>query len=89
MAKRKRLLVPEAVDAVNHLKVQVMAKEGYQVNQASPENVKYEVAKDINVPLKKGNNGSLTSYEAGKVGGKIGGSMVREMIKMAQQNLNK
>ncbi|MDT8861065.1 alpha/beta-type small acid-soluble spore protein [Alkalihalobacillus sp. MEB130] len=87
MARRKRLLVPEATQAVNKFKKQVMAKEGFHTTD--PENVKYEVAKDLDVPLKKGYNGHLTSKQAGEVGGKIGGSMVKEMIRMAQQNFNK
>jgi small acid-soluble spore protein D (minor alpha/beta-type SASP) len=43
----------------------------------------------MGVPLQQGNNGKLTTVEAGKVGGKIGGSMVREMIRMAQEKLSK
>ncbi|QOY34979.1 alpha/beta-type small acid-soluble spore protein [Anaerobacillus isosaccharinicus] len=88
MARKRRLLVPEASQGVNRLKADVMAKEGYKVDPASPDNVKYEVAKELNVPLQKGNNGTLTSKQAGQVGGKIGGSMVKEMIKMAKNNLN-
>jgi predicted exporter len=89
MARRKRLLVPEAQAAVKQLKNRVMADQGYAIDAAQPDNVKYEVAKEINVPLKKGYNGTLTSKQAGEVGGKIGGSMVKEMIRMAQQNLSK
>lgn len=90
MARRNnRLLVPEAREAVNKLKGQVMAKEGYHVDSNHPESVKYEVAKDLEVPLQKGYNGKLTSEQAGKVGGNIGGKMVKEMIKMAQQSMKK
>lgn len=45
--------------------------------------------KDLEVPLQKGYNGKLTSEQAGKVGGNIGGKMVKEMIKMAQQSMKK
>lgn len=86
---RNRLLVPEAREGVNQLKAQVMRQEGYQVDPNSPNNVKYEVAKEHNIPLQNGYNGNLTSKQAGQIGGKIGGSMVKEMIRMAQQNLNK
>lgn len=44
---------------------------------------------EIGVPLRKGYNGQLTSEQAGKVGGRLGGSMVRELVKMAQENLRK
>lgn len=86
MGRKRRLLVPEASQGVNRLKADVMAKEGYKVDPASPDNVKYEVAKELNVPLGKGYNGTLTSKQAGQVGGKIGGSMVKEMVKMAKNN---
>ncbi len=48
---------------------------------------KYEVANEIGVPLKKGYNGDLTSYQNGSVGG----YMVKKMIEaqeryMAKQN---
>ncbi len=45
--------------------------------KAALEQFKYEVANEVGVPLqKKGYNGSLTSAEAGK----IGGQMVKKMI---------
>ncbi|MCT8138095.1 alpha/beta-type small acid-soluble spore protein [Anaerobacillus sp. CMMVII] len=87
--RKRRLLVPEAQDGVNQFKANVMANIGYEVDPASPDDVKYEVAKELNVPLKKGNNGNLTSKQAGQVGGQIGGSMVKEMINMAKNNLGK
>jgi len=43
----------------------------------------------MGVPLQRGYNGKLTSEQAGKVGGRLGGSMVRELVKMAQENLTK
>ncbi len=91
MAKRRRrkLLVPEAAQEMTQFKGQVMANRGYRVDQSSPDSVKYEVAREINVPLKEGYNGTLTSKQAGQVGGRIGGSMVKNMIEMAKQNLNK
>jgi len=50
---------------------------------------KYEIAREIGIPLKNGDNGDLTSKEAGKIGGKIGGNMVRDMVKFAEQRLKK
>lgn len=46
--------------------------------------LKYEVAQELGVPLGPGYNGHLTAKEAGAVGGKIGGSMVRVMVRYAQ-----
>jgi small acid-soluble spore protein D (minor alpha/beta-type SASP) len=80
-------LVPNAKSGLNNLKGEVMRNKGYQVDPNHPEAVKYEVAKEVGVPLKKGYNGDLTAKQAGKIGGNIGGPMVREMIKMAQKNL--
>ncbi|WP_100407875.1 alpha/beta-type small acid-soluble spore protein [Bacillus solitudinis] len=83
---RNKLLVPEAHSAVNQFKGQVMNRKGYQAS--TPEEVKYEVAKDLDIPLRRGDNGELTSKQAGRVGGQIGGSMVKEMIKIAQNKLS-
>lgn len=88
MAKNK-ILVPEAREQLNQLKTNVMKEKGYHVDENHPENIKYEIAREQNIPLKKGYNGQLTSEQAGKIGGPIGGNMVKEMIKMAQQQLQK
>jgi hypothetical protein len=80
MARRRRILVPEARNQLDQLKARV-------VNSPNPEQAKFEAAEEVGVPLKQGYNGRLTSHEAGKVGGRLGGSMVRELVKMAQENL--
>ncbi|MCM3570661.1 alpha/beta-type small acid-soluble spore protein [Neobacillus mesonae] len=80
MARRNKILVPEARRSLDELKAKV-------VHSQNPENAKFEAAEEVGVPLKKGYNGQLTSEQAGKVGGRLGGSMVRELVKMAQQNL--
>ncbi|MGG3280413.1 alpha/beta-type small acid-soluble spore protein [Paenibacillus solani] len=67
----------------------VMRNEGYQVDPQRQEDLKYEVARTLGVPLKPGDNSDLTTEQAGKVGGAIGGSMVREMVRMAQESLSK
>ncbi len=46
------------------------------------ENLKYEVANDLNVNLKKGYNGDLTSRENGSVGGE----MVKRMIQQYENS---
>lgn len=83
-----RSLVPNETNTKLNFKNQVMEKEGYHVDPKHPNQVKYEVADEVGVPLKKGYNGNLTSKEAGKVGGNMGGPMVRELVKLAQQALN-
>ena len=46
-------------------------------------NFKYEVASEVGVALKDGNNGNLTSRDAGR----IGGNMVKKLIQQAEKNL--
>jgi small acid-soluble spore protein D (minor alpha/beta-type SASP) len=82
MARRNKILVPEARAGLDQLKASVM-------NSTRPQDAKFEAASEVGVPLKEGYNGTLTSTQAGKVGGRIGGSMVKELVKMAQENLSK
>ena len=84
MAKRNRnkILVPEARENLDQLKAKVSGTN-------KPEDAALEVAKELGIPLKEGYNGKLTSEEAGKVGGRIGGSMVKELVRMAQENMKK
>ncbi|TCP30608.1 small acid-soluble spore protein alpha/beta type [Scopulibacillus darangshiensis] len=87
MGNNNHYLVPEAKEGMQKLKEKVMAEQGYNVNPEQPNDVKYEVAEEVGVPLKKGYNGDMTAKEAGKIGGNIGGNMVKEMIQMAEQSL--
>lgn len=82
MARRNKILVPEARSGLDELKAKV-------AHAGRPEDAKFEAAAEVGVPLKKGYNGQLTSEQAGKVGGRLGGSMVRELVKMAQENMMK
>lgn len=82
MARRNKILVPEARRALDDLKAQV-------AGTMKAEDAKFETAKEVGIPLNKGYNGDLTTRDAGKVGGRLGGSMVRELVRMAQQNLTK
>lgn len=80
MEKQNKLLVPEARKQVDQLKAKV-------ANTKTPDEAKFEIAKELGIPLHNGYNGNLTSNQAGKIGGKLGGNMVREMIKLAEQQL--
>ncbi len=46
---------------------------------------KFEIAEDLGIPLTKGYNGDMTTREAGRIGGRIGGNMVKVMIRMAEE----
>lgn len=88
MARRNRkYAVPGAAQGMQNFKADVMRREGYAVDPNHPDDVKYEVAKELGIPLQSGNNGNLTTEEAGHIGGRIGSSMVREMIRLAQEQL--
>jgi len=87
MARNNRILIPEAREGLDQLKARVMQEQGYQAN--SPDSVKYEIAEENGIPLTEGYNGKLTAEQAGKIGGPIGGSMVKEMIRMAQEQMAK
>lgn len=53
-------------------------------NRKKLQNFKTEVANSLNVNLKQGYNGDLTSRQAGS----IGGEMVKHMIAYAENNMN-
>ena len=63
-----------------------MARNGALVPESKTkmDSFKSEVANSLNVNLKQGYNGDLTSREAGSVGGE----MVKRMIAYAQNNMN-
>ncbi len=48
---------------------------------------KHEIAKDLGIPLDKGDNGDLTTEEVGKIGGRIGGEKVKKMIQAAEDQM--
>ncbi len=44
------------------------------------DQLKYEVAREVGVPLKEGYNGDLTSAQNGKVGGNMVKKMIEDQI---------
>ena len=56
---------------------------GSKANKKNMQSFKTEVANSMNVNLKQGYNGELTSRAAGSVGGE----MVKRMIAYAQDNM--
>ncbi len=63
-----------------------MARNGALVPESKTKlnSLKTEAANSLNVNLKQGYNGDLTSREAGS----IGGEMVKRMIAFAQNNMS-
>ena len=64
-----------------------MSRNGVLIPEAKKamDSFKSEVANSLNVNLKQGDNGDLTSRQAGS----IGGEMVKRMIAYAANNMNK
>lgn len=62
-----------------------MARNRAEIPEAREalERFKFEVANELGVPLKKGYNGDLTSYQNGSVGG----YMVKKMIQDAEKRM--
>ncbi len=89
MARRRSrsYVVPEARQSMQYFKAEIMRKEGFNVNINEPETVKYEVARSMGIPLNPKYNGEIQAATAGKIGGKIGGMMVKEMVRMAKESL--
>ncbi len=63
-----------------------MARNGALIPESKSklDSFKSEVANSLNVNLKQGYNGDLTSREAGS----IGGEMVKRMIAYAEKNMH-
>jgi len=78
--RKTKILVPGARDELDHLKAK-------PVNVRDATNAKYEVAKEQEILLNHGDNRNIKAKDAGKIGGIIGGNMVREMVKMAEKQL--
>lgn len=88
--RRNRLLVPEAREALDRLKCEVVEQKGSSPQalcSTNPNDIKFTVADQVGVPLSRGDNGDLRAREAGKVGGQLGGPMVKRLIELAQQQM--
>lgn len=86
MARKKRILVPGAKDALDQLKRQVIRDQA-QGPLASGDAGMKEIARTKGIPYSNSDNGDLTTRQAGKLGGSLGGPMVKRLIELAEQNL--
>ncbi|MCT2535969.1 alpha/beta-type small acid-soluble spore protein [Aquibacillus koreensis] len=82
MSRRNKILVPEAREGLDQLKAKIA-----KVN--NEKDAKYEIAREQGIDLSKNYNGNIRAKDAGKIGGTLGGSMVKEMIEMAKNNMKK
>jgi hypothetical protein len=89
--KRNRLLVPEAREALDAL----MKQTSHSTARGTPDpesrtEVVQQVAHGLGIAYQpNGNNGSLTTREAGRIGGQIGGTMVQRLIAIAKSEMQK
>lgn len=61
-----------------------MATNNNKQSKAALGKMKYEVANDLNINLKQGYNGDLTSKQAGSIGGEI----VKRLIQQAENSMS-
>jgi len=80
MARKNKILVPEAQKGLDDLKQRLLKSQ-------TPENAKFEVAEEKGIPLNRYDNGNLSTRDAGRIGGPIGGQMVKELVRQAQKEL--
>ena len=84
MMRRAKSLFPEAKTGSYQIPNEAVKDKGRTVE--APQ-TKFEIAEELGIPLTNEDNGDLTSRQAGKIGGPIGGNMVKEMIRLAQEQL--
>lgn len=82
MGRRRTPLVQGSEAGLDKLKARLQ-------NVAEPEQAKYQAAQKLNIPLQHGYNGQLAAKDAGRIGGQLGGSMVKELIRSAQEQMAK
>ena len=51
--------------------------------QAAIDNMKFEIANEFGINLKRGYNGDLPAREAGRIGGEV----TKRLVRMAQEQL--
>lgn len=86
---RNRPLIPDSRQGLSQLKQEVAHEIGLPVseeggNQTRPDAVTRAAATEYGVPLQENYNGDLTSHDAGRLGGHVGGNMVKRLIAQAE-----
>jgi small acid-soluble spore protein D (minor alpha/beta-type SASP) len=81
-------MVPERRAHTPAREVEIMARGGKKLLPAHAlDAFKFEVAQELGIPLTRGDNGELTTRDAGAIGGRIGGRMVRILVRYAESSL--
>ncbi len=74
----------EVAEELAHFPNQIQNEQQFQ---QVVDNFKFEVAQELGIPLNRGYNGDIRARDAGRIGGWIGGKMVRRMIQFAEQQM--
>jgi small acid-soluble spore protein D (minor alpha/beta-type SASP) len=87
--RKRRLLVPEAREALERLKQSVVVEKmsGTAAPVERVENPARLAAQSVGIPYNARDNGDMKARDAGTIGGHIGGSMVKRLIEIAEQEL--
>ncbi|TCP60602.1 small, acid-soluble spore protein, alpha/beta type [Baia soyae] len=87
--KRRRLLVRSARPEMDRLQTDVLNRK-LGTSFSNREDLKVEIAKQFDIPYQsKGSNGGLRAEDAGKMGGMMGGLLVKELVRMSMESLSK
>ncbi|WP_028778178.1 alpha/beta-type small acid-soluble spore protein [Shimazuella kribbensis] len=86
--RKRNPLVPGSRAQLDNLQTKLISEE-LGKSFANKEEAKMELAKELGVPLKAGSNRDLRSEDAGKVGGAMGGRLVKELVAMSIKSLQK
>ncbi len=89
---RRRLLVPEARQALQSMKLDIVAHHLESIDQQSggssaDYNSTHQPLIDHRERVQEPDGGSMTTREAGTKGGVVGGEMVKRLVELAQQEL--
>lgn len=87
--RRRRLLIEGAHVAMDRLQTDVINR-ALGTSFTNKEDVKVELAKQFDIPYQsQGSNGNLRAEDAGKIGGTMGGLLVKELVRMSMESLSR
>lgn len=88
--RRNRLLVPEAREALDAIMQSTANHKNSAANGTNSQQTEVvgKVAESLGIPYaQNGDNGNLTTRQAGRIGGQIGGNMVQKLVAIAEEAL--
>ncbi|RAL25591.1 alpha/beta hydrolase [Thermoflavimicrobium daqui] len=86
--RKRRLLVPEAEPKMEKLQMKLL-NESMGIHASNREEMKVEVAKQLGIPYNQQGNKEMKAKDAGKMGGAMGGQLVKELVQMSLESLSR